>query len=274
MKRTTKIFIGMFFSGLIVIIVGILALLIFGEKRDRRGISLNGEQVEMEIGKVRAVRVSIRQDEANKHRRIFVNGGMTVTSSPVEGKGKISYAKNEYLNVVQRDDTLLVEFALNAHIPEQQQNEWLFLEDFNMNLALDDATLNSIVTDANNMKLTIRDIKTDSLFVWGSQQEVLLDSCEFRSFGIDGYGFNFHAKDSKIENYYLYMNGVRNWTFENSEIGTEFLFAHGQHSSDLQKGECRRIVWNPCSEDARLDISIREKTEIEIDNGKLGVAFD
>lgn len=274
MKRTTKIFIGMFISGLIVIIVGAASLLIFGESRDRRGISLHGEQVEMELGKVRAVRVSVRQNEANKYRRIFVNGGMTVTSSLVEGKGRISYAKNEYLNVVQRDDTLLVEFALNAHIPKQQQNEWLFLEDFNMNLALDDAALNSIVTDANNMKLTIRDIKTDSLFVWGSQQDVLLDSCEFRSFGIGGSGFDFHAKDSKIENYYLHMNGVRNWTFENSEIGTEFLFAHGQHSSELKKGECRRIVWNPCSEDASLNISVREKTEIEIDNGKFGVTFD
>lgn len=274
MKRTTKILIGMLVSGLIVIIVSALALSMFGDKRERNGISLNGEQVEMELGKVRAVRVSVSQDDANKYRRILVNGGITVTSSPVEGKGKISYAKNEYLNVVQRDDTLFVELVLNTHIPKQQQDEWLFLDDFNMNLAIDDTALNSIVMNADNTKLTIRDIKTDSLFVHVSHQEVLLDSCEFRSFGIGGSEFSFHAKNSKIENYYLHMNGVRSWTFENSEIDTEFLFGHGRHSNELQKGECRRIVWNPCSEDASLNISVREKTEIEIDNGKLGAAFD
>ena len=48
------------------------------------------------------------------------------------------------------------------------------------------------------------------------------------------------------------MDGVWRWTFENTEVGTEYLSGSNQHSNDLQKGECKRVVWTPLTEDARL----------------------
>lgn len=54
------------------------------------------------------------------------------------------------------------------------------------------------------------------------------------------------------------MDGVWRWTFENTEVGTEYLSGSNQHSNDLQKGECKRVVWTPLTEDARLQVNVRE----------------
>ena len=93
---------------------------------------------------------------------------------------------------------------------------------------------------------------------------VSLDSCQLRSLDIQGNVREFHAKDSKIENFYLNLDGVWRWTFANTEVGTEYLTGSSHHSNDLQKGECKRVVWTPLTEDACLQMNIEEKAEITI----------
>ena len=107
-------------------------------------------------------------------------------------------------------------------------------------------------------------MQTDSLFVRGNRYDMSLDSCRLRSLDIQGNGLSFHAKNSKIENFYLNLDGVWNWTFENTELGTEYLSGSNHHSNDLQKGECKRVVWTPLKKDARLQVNVREKAEITI----------
>ena len=102
----------------------------------------------------------------------------------------------------------------------------------------------------------------DSLFVHVLHQEVLLDSCQFRSFSIDGEDLRFKAKDSKIENFYLNLNSTWNWKIESCEIGTEYLRGTKKHHNALQVGECNRVVWTPLDKDAQLQMTLREKAEI------------
>ena len=113
------------------------------------------------------------------------------------------------------------------------------------------------------MKLNLKGIETDSLVVRG-RYSVSLDSCQLRSLDIQGNVREFHAKDSKIENFYLNLDGVWRWTFANTEVGTEYLTGSSHHSNDLQKGECKRVVWTPLTEDACLQMNIAEKAEITI----------
>lgn len=264
MKRTTYILLGILVSGLVVMIAGIVILSIAVEQT-KHGISFDGERIEQELSGVRAVRVSVNKEKVSRPKRILVSGEMNVTASSVPGKGRISYPKSEYLNVTQKNETLFVEFDFSAlSIPQKyQDDEWLFVMGVHMNLVID-STLNSIVTDVEELRLNLKEIKADSLLVRAYQQDVLLDSCQFRSFDLDGYSFNFYAESSKIENYYLNLDGVRDWTFENTEVGTEYLTGSGQHFNDLQKGECRRVIWIPRYKGADLKITLREKSEITI----------
>ena len=158
----------------------------------------------------------------------------------------------------------VIKVDLNVNnIPEKYRDrDYIFVSGFDVSLAVD--SLTGIVTGEEGLKLNLIGIETDSLFVRGNRYNISLDSCRLGSCDIQGNGLDFHAKDSKIENFYLNLDGVWRWTFENTEVGTEYLSGSNQHSNDLQKGECKRVVWTPLTEDARLQVNVREKAEITI----------
>lgn len=79
-----------------------------------------------------------------------------------------------------------------------------------------------------------------------------------------GIDWSFVQENSIIENFYLNLDGVWKWTFENTEVGTEYLSGSDRHSNNLQKGECKRVVWTPLTGDARLQVNVREKAAITI----------
>lgn len=262
MKRTTYILIGLLVSGLLVIVAAIILMAWAGEKRKRSEIFFENEQVQMDLNGVHVVNVFVSQANATVTKRIIMDGEMEITSSSASGKEQISFPKGERVHVTQKNDTLSIELDFNAaSIPgEVRDNDYIFANGFHIQMALD--SLTSIITYAEGIKVNLRDIETDSLFIWSNHQEILLDSCRFRSFDLAGYAVSCHAKNSKIENYYLNLDGIRRWTFENTEVGTEYLTGSGHHTNDLQRGECRRVMWTPMNKEAQLQVTIREKSEI------------
>lgn len=264
MKRTTYIMIGMLISGLAVIVMGVVFLAVTGEKHSDSIISLNGERTEMKLNNVHVVKAFIKR-ETEEQSRMVLGGEMTVTTTAETGKGTFSYPKSKYLNVSQINDTLFVVLDLAKYgIPERTKNTFfVYMNDFNVQLSAD-STLTGITSHLNGVRLKLKDIKTDSMSVCTSGQEVLLDSCRFRSFDISGLGFEFRAVNSKIENYYMNLDNVRSWTFENTEVGTQYLSGSEHHRNELQKGECRRVIWNPLTKDAQLFVVLRDKADITI----------
>lgn len=271
MKRTTYILLGIFASGLVLLVSGIIFIsLMRNEGRDMNGIMLDGEEIYMDLEGVSCVKTFISLSEVNKSKFITASGGkMQITPSVTSGIGKISYPKNEYLNVSSKNDTLFIELDLKTYnFPEDNQDKYflnaVFVKGLNLNLEIG-SSLKTVISNMNQLDLDMKNLKMDSLLVRTYSQNVLLDSCEFRSFDIAGDRFSIHTKASKIENYYLNIDGVGNWTFENSVIGTEYLTASGRHSNHIQKGECRRVVWTPLSEDANLEVNLRQKATINIE---------
>lgn len=265
MKRTTYIFIGLLISGLIVIVATIIFISTSGKPYRENGVFLGDEQVTMDLNGVHVVKVFASQDGVPEARRVFVSGEMTVGSpSASSGREQISYPKGKYLNVVQKNDTLFMKLDMDAdNIPEKlQHKDYIFAIGFDVNLAVD--SLTGIITDVEGLKLSLKGVGTDSLSIRGKRYNILLDSCRLRSFDILGSGLEFHAKNSEIENFYLNLDDVWRWTFENTNVGTEYLCGSGRHSNDLQKGECRRVVWTPLEKDASLEVNIKEKAEITI----------
>lgn len=262
MKRTTYIFIGLLVSGLVVIVTSIIAMTLMGEKRVRSEVFLDGEQVEMNLDGVHVLKMLIDQGDVELHRRIFMSGDMMVTNTSIQGRESISYPKNQRLNVTQNGDTLVMIFDFKADTlsKERRYHDWLFVSGFNARLNVNKLT--TIMSSVEGVRLNLKDVETDSLFIRTNQQTILLDSCQLRSLDLAGNGITFHAKKSKIENFYLLLDGMRNWNFEDSEVGTEYLTGTGRQSCSLQKGECRRVIWNPYNKDAQLQMTILEKAEI------------
>lgn len=155
-----------------------------------------------------------------------------------------------------------LDLNVNNSPEKYRDRDYIFVSGFDVSLAVD--SLASIIADAEGLKLNLINVETDSLFVRGNRYNISLDSCRLGSFDIQGNGLDFHAKDSKIENFYLNLDGVWRWTFENTEAGTEYLSGSDRHSNDLQKGECKRVVWTPLTEDARLQVNVREEAVIMI----------
>lgn len=264
MKRTTYIFIGLLVSGLIVIVATIILISMSGKSYRENGAFLGDEQVTMDLNGVHVVKVFVSQDGVPEERRVFVSGEMKIESpSASSGKEQISYPRGKYLNVIQKDDTLFMKLDFSANnIPDKfQHQDYIYSTGFNVKLAVD--SLAGIITDTEGLKLSLKGVEMDSLIVRG-RYNVSLDSCQFRSLDIQENVREFHAKDSKIENFYLNLDGVWRWTFANTEVGTEYLAGSGRHSNDLQKGECKRVVWTPLTGAASLRMNIKEKAEIMI----------
>lgn len=265
MKRTTYIFMGLLVSGLLIIVATVIFISMSGKPYREDGIFVGDEQTQMELNGIHVINVFTSQDGVPETKRVFVSGEMDISSSDASsGKEEISYPKGKFLKVTQKNDTLLMELDLNVNnIPEKlQHKDHIFMYGLHVNLVVD--SLTTIIANTESVKLNLKDVQTDSLFVRGNRYDMSLDSCRLRSLDIQGNGLSFHAKNSKIENFYLNLDGVWNWTFENTELGTEYLSGSNHHSNDLQKGECKRVVWTPLKQDARLQVNVREKAEITI----------
>ena len=70
----------------------------------------------------------------------------------------------------------------------------------------------------------------------------------------------FNAHQSIIPYLYLDLDGVRNWGVHECTIGTEHLTgSETYHRNELQKGECKKMIWTPKKEDAVLHVRMKEK---------------
>lgn len=264
MKRTTYIMIGLFVSGLVVVVIAMILGVTLKTEYKKDGLFQEDEHVEMKLDGVRVVKMLVNQGEINKPRDILIDGQLSVTPSTGTGKEIISYPKSRNLKVAQRNDTLIVEFDFrSSQLSEKmQKQDYIYAVGVDVRLVVD--TLKSIISYTDGLKLNMKCLESDSLFIRTNRQDVSLDSCRFRSFNIAGKGLIYHAKNSRIENVYLNLDSVWVWKFENSVIGTEYLSGSDVHSSNLQKGECQRVVWTPLKDDACLQINLREKSVIDI----------
>lgn len=263
MKRTTYILIGLIVSGLIVIVVSIALVATTEKSYKQNGLFVGGdERVEMNLDNVHTVKMFINRDKDGENGWFYVNGDVTVTSPSTAGERKIVYPKNQYLKVSQVNDTLLMELDFsNGNIPAKfLDRDNIYAVGMDVQLSVD--SLNSLLFYTNGLKMNLKKVKMDSLFVHALHQEVLLDSCQFRSFSIDGSDLRFKAKDSKMENFYLNLDSTWDWKIENCEIDTEHLRGSRTHYNTLQAGECKRVVWTPMGKDAQLQMFLREKTEV------------
>lgn len=265
MKRTTYILMGLLVSGLILIVATVIDRYMSKNSLPKNSIILGPERTEKNLKDVHVVKMIINQFEQAAKKRVVLGGEFTISSSPTPGNDRISYQKSEFLNVSQKEDTLLLAFDISIYnVPaDVWKQDYILLLGMDIQLSVDSLTVIESLVNSSTLKL--KKLKMDSLVVRGRSQSVLLDSCQFRSFDIAGLeSLSFEAKNSKIDNLFIDLDGVWDWQTEHSIIGTEYLTGAGNHNNNIQKGECDRLIWTPKNKDATLGLTLREKAEVSI----------
>ena len=247
MKRTTYIFIGILASVLVILIAGVVYISFQKSDRDSYILTFSDKLLQTEFPGVRAVKVY-----ASDTRHAWLEQACVNVVPSTDGKTRLFSPESEYLKISQDADTLVICLDLTNYDLPEQKKKYLIPGLQAKGLQLTN-TIRGLRTNMNG-------IKTDSLATYIQSGEVRLDSCEIRALYVDGDGVTFNAHQSIIPYLYLDLDGVRNWGVHECTIGTEHLTgSETYHRNELQKGECKKMIWTPKKEDAVLHVTMKEK---------------
>lgn len=262
MKRTTYILIGIFFSGLFILVGTLFALAYIGE-RERTGLDFVGKAIEKDIASFRVVNINMQTEDKDKN--IWINDKSGLVISPaMEGKSRLSFPKDleKCLSAEVKNDTLylIIDFSEILFPEELKDERWIMASGLNLSLTVD-SVFAGLYANPNTMKISLKDIKTDSMILDAPHLEV--DSCDFNILTVDRAD-NLELNKSKIAGLYLNLNTITRWKSSDCQIDTEYLTGDGQHYCELAKGECRQMIWSPQTENAKLQINISDKAVISL----------
>ena len=195
---------------------------------------------------------------------IEADSNLAFVANAIRGlrKTRLLSPESEYLKISQNADTLVICLDLTTYDLPKQKKEYLIpaLQAKGLQLTIEaDSNLAFVANAIRGLRTRIDRLHADSLTTYIRGGELRLDSCEIRAFCVDGDGVTFNAHQSIIPHLYLDLDGVRNWGVHESVIGTEHLTGSGVYHNNLQRGECKKMIWTPKKEDAELRLTIREK---------------
>ena len=258
MKRTTYVFIGILASVLVILMAGVVYISFQKSDRDSYILTFSDKLFQTEFSGVRAVKVY-----ASDTRHAWLEQACVNVVPSTDGKTRLFSPESEYLKISQDADTLVICLDLTNYDLPEQKKKYLIpgLQAKGLQLTIEaDANLAFLTNTIHGLRTNMNGIKTDSLATYIQSGEVRLDSCEIRALYVDGDGVTFNAHQSIIPYLYLDLDGVRNWGVHECTIGTEHLTgSETYHRNELQKGECKKMIWTPKKEDAVLHVTMKEK---------------
>lgn len=257
MKRTTYILIGILVSVLIVLVGGVLYLSTLRADKSQYILTLPDKKAQTELNGVRAVKLY-----AIDPRKMWLAGACVNLVPSTDGKTKAVYPESDYLKVTQEADTLVICLDLSKYNFPKQEVEYRrsALEANSLQLTIEtDANLAFLFNSIPGMRTRMSGLQLDSLRTYTEGEGVQLDSCSVQVLRVDGDNASFAANKSTITHLYLDLDGVNSWNVDNCVIDTEHLTGSSSHKNDLQKGECKQMIWTPKQADAQLVVTMHEK---------------
>lgn len=259
MKRTTYILIGMLISLLVLLVGGTLYISTQGTDTDIYTLPVSDKMEKTEFPGIRAVKLY-----TDDSRSIGLQGAHLNVVPASDGQVRLSYPESDYLKVSRNADTLVICLDLsNYDFPGRKKDDILpTLQVEGLQLTLETgAGLTFLSNRIGGMNTKIRGMQADSLTIYSIGDGICLDSCHIRALNVDGW-VAFYANQSAIRHLYLDLDGVHQWAVDQCAIDTEHLTGSGNHRNQLQKGECRQVVWTPEEEDASLSVVLSEKSTL------------
>lgn len=275
MKRTTYIILGV----LLALLAGMSATIIYwgthsGSVSDMT-IRLEGEERMRPLPVCKVIRFRMDRmlhkqggnDELNYY--LAVNNIRLKVTSADTAAGSFFYVADieEFMDFQSQGDTLDIVFSfppekLKKKMPQGKIPSYFNLQAEPLELRLPESVeyLKGEVFDA----VELQDLQRDSLFIDFSDgpATVFVQNSHFRA--LSALSRQLCLNSGSVDHLYLNLDELYSFEVKTDSFRIDTEYLSGSRNVDFQADpqECRRILWNPLSENAKLNLKMKNPSEI------------
>lgn len=275
MKRTTYVILGV----LLALLAGMSATIIYwgthsGSASDMT-IHLEGEERMRPLPACKVIRFRMDRmlhkqggnDELNYY--LAVNNIRLKVTSAATAAGSFFYVADieEFMDFQSQGDTLDIVFSfppekLKKKMPQGKIPSYFNLQAEPLELRLPESVeyLKGEVFDA----VELQDLQRDSLFIdfFDGPATVSVQNSHFRA--LSALSRQLCLNSGSVDRLYLNLDGLYNFKVETDSFRIDTEYLSGSRNVDFQADpqECRRILWNPLSKNAKLNLKMKNPSEI------------
>lgn len=275
MKRTTYIILGV----LLALLAGMSATIIYwgthsGSASDMT-VRLEGEERMRPLPACKVIRFRMDRmlhkqggnDELNYY--LAVNNIRLKVTSADTATGSFFYVADieEFMDFQSQGDTLDIVFSfppekLKKKMPQGKIPSYFNLQAEPLELRLPESVeyLKGEVFDA----VELQDLQRDSLFIdfFDGPAMVSVQNSHFRA--LSALSRQLCLNSGSVDRLYLNLDGLYSFKVETDSFRIDTEYLSGSRNVDFQADpqECRRILWNPLSKNAKLNLKMKNPSEI------------
>lgn len=275
MKRTTYVILGV----LLALLAGMSATIIYwgthsGSASDMT-VRLEGEERVRPLPACKVIRFQVdktlyKYDGRDDFTYYFTLNTAHLIVTPADtATGSFSYASDmeEFMSFKAHGDTLDVVFSFPPEELQKRMPEGKIVPSFILQTSPFSLRLPESVECLNGEMLyavELQDLQRDSLFIdfSDSPATVFVQNSRFRA--LSALSRQLRLNSGSVDRLYLNLDELYSFevTTDSFRIDTEYL--SGSRNVDFQADpqECRRILWNPLSEKAKLNLKMKNPSEI------------
>lgn len=275
MKRTTYIILGV----LLALLAGMSGTIIYwgthsGSVSDMT-VRLEGEDQVRPLPACKVIRFQMdktlyKYDGKDDFTYYFTLNTAHLIVTPADtATGSFSYAADmeEFMSFETNGDTLDVVFSfppeeLRKRMPEGKIAPSFIIKTAPLSLRLpeDVECLKGDLFDA----VELQDLQRDSLAVdfSDSPATVFVQNSRFRA--LSALSRQLHLNSGSVDRLHLNLDELYSFKVETDSFRIDTEYLSGSEAVDFLANpkECRRILWNPLSKDARLHLNMENRSEI------------
>lgn len=275
MKRTTYVILGV----LLALLAGMSATIIYwgthsGSASDMT-VRLEGEERMRPLPACKVIRFRMDRmlhkqggnDELNYY--LAVNNIRLKVTSADTATGSFFYVADieEFMDFQSQGDTLDIVFSfppekLKKKMPQGEIPSYFNLQAEPLELRLPESVeyLKGEVFDA----VELQDLQRDSLAIDFSDgpATVFVQNSHFRA--LSALSRQLCLNSGSVDRLYLNLDGLYNFKVETDSFRIDTEYLSGSRNVDFQADpqECCRILWNPLSKNAKLNLKMKNPSEI------------
>lgn len=275
MKRTTYVILGV----LLALLAGMSATIIYwgthsGSVSDMT-IRLEGEERMRPLPVCKVIRFQMdktlyKYDGKNDFHYYFTLNNAHLIVTPADtATGSFSYAADmeEFMSFKAHGDTLDVVFSFPPEELQKRMPEGKIVPSFILRTSPFSLRLPESVECLNGEMLyavELQDLKRDSLAIdfSDSPATVFVQNSRFRALSV--WARQLDLVSGSVDHLYLNLDELYSFEVKTDSFRIDTEYLSGSRNADFQADpqECRRILWNPLSEKAKLNLKMKNPSEI------------
>lgn len=260
MKKTTYILIGVLVLGALAIVAAMGFISMQGYEVNPYTVKVAGELKTVNLADAKKL---VFEDQSDSTGRLDIGGSINIIQAKAGETPRIIYPSgwDKYMQVSESDSTIVIKLKYSAEKKKLARNYRSLISDKPITIILP-AAVDKIDCECN-LYFKLNGYSNQSLEInsvsGGSFENVFVKDLKLS-------GEGFEMKTGKAENLYVDIDRGP-WTVVSGKfiVDTEYLSGSGENSNIvLAKGECKKVVYTPKSEDAVMKISVSQPVEITV----------